>query len=85
MGSMGYACWAPSPQVGIGRPEVRDLHAMLVVVEQYAVFGVKRRFGGGLNRSSPSLKRLSERNTGIQNENLADTDISIRRPSRKVE
>jgi hypothetical protein len=84
MGSMVYACWVPSPQLGIGRPDVRDLHAMLVVVEHYAVFGVKRRLGGGhlivlderLNRSSPSLKSLWERNMGIQNENLADTDIS---------
>jgi hypothetical protein len=32
MGSMGYACWAPSPQVGIGRSDVRNLHTMLVVV-----------------------------------------------------
>ena len=78
MGSMGYACWAPSPQVGIGRSDVRDLHAMLVV-EHYAVFGVKRRLCGGhlivlderLNRSSPSLKSLSEWNKGVQNENLA--------------
>jgi hypothetical protein len=84
MGSMGYACWAPSPQVGIGRSDVRDLNAMLVVfvvvvVEHYAEFGVKRRLGRGhlivlderLNRSSPSLKSLSERNTGVYNENLA--------------
>jgi hypothetical protein len=52
MGSLGYACWAPSPQVGIGRSDVRDLHAMLVVVvvvavEHYAVFEVKRKLGGG--------------------------------------
>jgi hypothetical protein len=81
MGSMGYACSAPSPQVGMGRSDVRDLHAMLVVVvvEHYAVFEVRRRLGGGhlivlderLNRSSPSLRSLWERNTGVQNENLA--------------